>query len=38
MQKKLLTLAVAGALTAPGLALAQVEVYGFVNMSVGKVK
>lgn len=38
MQKKLLTLAVAGALTAPGLALAQVEVYGFVNMSVGKFK
>jgi len=38
MQKKLLTLAVAGALAAPGLALAQVEVYGFVNMSVGKVK
>ena len=38
MQKKLLTLAVAGALTAPGLALAQVEVYGFVNMSVGQFK
>jgi predicted porin len=38
MQKKLLTVAVAGALAAPGLALAQVEVYGFVNMSVGKVK
>jgi len=38
MQKKLLTLAVAGALAAPGLALAQVEVYGFVNMSVGKFK
>lgn len=38
MQKKLLTLAVAGALTAPGLALAQVEVYGFVNMSFGKFK
>jgi predicted porin len=38
MQKKLLGLAVAGALAAPGLALAQVEVYGFVNMSVGKVK
>jgi predicted porin len=38
MQKKLLTLAVAGALAAPGLALAQVEVYGFVNASVGKVK
>jgi predicted porin len=38
MQKKLLTLAVAGALAAPAVALAQVEVYGFVNMSVGKVK
>ena len=38
MQKKLLGLAVAGALAAPGLALAQVEVYGFVNMSVGKFK
>jgi predicted porin len=38
MQKKLLGLAVAGALAAPGLALAQVEIYGFVNMSVGKVK
>ena len=38
MQKKLLGLAVAGALAAPGLALAQVEVYGFVNMSVGSVK
>ena len=38
MQKKLLGLAVAGALAAPGLALAQVEVYGFVNMSVGQVK
>jgi predicted porin len=38
MQKKLLTLAVAGALAAPGLALAQVEVYGFVNMSAGHVK
>lgn len=38
MQKKLLTLAVAGALAAPGLALAQVEVYGFVNMSVNKFK
>ena len=36
MQKKLLTVAVAGALSAPGLALAQVEVYGFVNMSVGR--
>jgi len=38
MQKKLLGLAVAGALAAPGLASAQVEVYGFVNMSVGNVK
>jgi predicted porin len=38
MQKKLLTVAVAGALAAPGLALAQVEVYGFVNMSIGKFK
>ena len=38
MQKKLLGLAVAGALAAPGIALAQVEVYGFVNMSVGQVK
>ena len=39
MQKKLLTLAVAGALGAPGLALAQasVEVYGTVNMSFGNV-
>jgi predicted porin len=38
MQKKLLGLAVAGALAAPAAALAQVEVYGFVNMSVGNVK
>jgi predicted porin len=38
MQKKLLTVAVASALAAPGLALAQVEVYGFVNMSIGKFK
>ncbi len=38
MQRKLLGLAVAGALAAPGLALAQVEIYGFVNMAVGKVK
>jgi predicted porin len=38
MQKKLLGLAVAGALAAPGLALAQVEVYGFVNASIGQVK
>ena len=36
MQRKLLSVAVAGALSAPGLALAQVEVYGFVNMSVGR--
>ena len=38
MQKKLLTLAVAGALAAPGLASAQessVEVYGYLNMSLG---
>lgn len=38
MQKKLLTLAVAGALAAPGIALAQVEVYGFVFMSLNKFK
>jgi predicted porin len=40
MQKKLLTLAVAGALGAPGAALAQasVEVYGTVNASFGNVK
>src|SRR5262245_21547914 len=38
MQKKLLTVAVAGALAAPGLALAQTEVYGFVNMSFGNFK
>jgi predicted porin len=40
MQKKLLTVAVAGALAAPGLALAQssVEVYGTVNMSVNLVR
>jgi predicted porin len=38
MQKKLLGLAVAGALAAPGIALAQVEVYGFVNMSFGQFK
>ncbi len=40
MQKKLLTMAVAGALAVPGLALAQssVEVYGTVNMSFGNVK
>jgi len=37
MQKKLLTLAVAGALAAPALAVAQstVEVYGTVNMAAG---
>lgn len=33
MQKKLLTLAVAGALGAPAVALAQVEVYGTIHMS-----
>jgi len=40
MQKKLLTLAVAGALAAPGLALAQasVEVYGTLYPTVGRVK
>lgn len=38
MQKKLLTLAVAGALAAPAAALAQVEVYGTVHMSVNNVK
>jgi predicted porin len=38
MQKKLLGLAVAGALAAPAAAVAQVEVYGFVNMSVGNVR
>jgi len=37
-QRKLLTLAIAAALAAPGLALAQVEVYGFVHMSVNKFK
>ena len=37
MQKKLLTLAVAGALAVPGVASAQssVEVYGYLNMSLG---
>src|SRR5690242_2546765 len=37
MQKKLLMMAVAGALAAPGLALAQssVEVYGTINISFG---
>ena len=38
MQKKLLPLAVAGALALPGLALAQVEVYGTIHMSVNKMK
>jgi predicted porin len=40
MQKKLLTMAVAGALAVPGLALAQssVEVYGTINMSFGNIK
>jgi predicted porin len=38
MQKKLLTLAVAGALAAPGVALAQAEVYGTIHMSVNKMK
>jgi predicted porin len=38
MQKKLLGLAVAGALVAPGLALAQVEVYGTIHMSLNKMK
>lgn len=34
MQKKLLTVAVAGALAAPGAALAQVEVYGFISVAI----
>src|SRR5688572_12870213 len=38
MQKKLLTLAVAGALAAPGVALAQAEVYGTIHMSINKIK
>src|SRR5713101_4408929 len=41
MQKKLLTMAVAGALAAPALALAQVsgtEVYGTANMAAGQFK
>ena len=38
MQKKLLGLAVAGALAAPGFALAQVEVYGTIHMSINKMK
>ena len=41
MQKKLLTIAVAGALAAPALAFAQAsgtEVYGTVNMAFGNFK
>ena len=38
MHKKLLTLAVAGALAAPAAALAQVEVYGTIHMSINKMK
>jgi predicted porin len=38
MQKKVLTLAVAGALAAPAAALAQVEVYGTIHMSLNNVK
>src|SRR5713226_1435999 len=41
MQKKLLTMAVAGALAAPGLAFAQAsgtEVYGTINMAFGNFK
>ena len=38
MQKKLLTAAVAGALAAPGAALAQVEVYGFISVAVQNYK
>src|SRR5919202_316173 len=40
MQKKLLTMAVAGALAAPCIALAQssVEVYGTINMAFGMFK
>jgi predicted porin len=38
MQKKLLTAAVAGALAAPGAALAQVEVYGFISVAVQNFK
>lgn len=38
MQKKLLTLAVAGAFAAPGAALAQVEVYGFISVAVNSFK
>jgi predicted porin len=38
MQKKLLTLAVTGALAAPAAALAQVEVYGTIHMSFNYMK
>jgi predicted porin len=38
MQKKLLSLAVAGALAAPAAALAQVEVYGTIHMSFNYMK
>jgi predicted porin len=38
MHKKLLTVAVASALAAPGAALAQVEVYGFISVAVNKFK
>jgi predicted porin len=38
MQKKLLSLAVAGALAAPAVALAQVEVYGTIHMSINSEK
>jgi len=38
MQKKLLTVAVASALAAPGAALAQVEVYGFISVAVQQFK
>ena len=38
MQKKLLTVAIAGALAAPAAALAQVEVYSTIHMSMNKMK
>ena len=38
MQKKILALAVTGALAAPVAALAQVEVYGTIHMSLNKMK
>jgi predicted porin len=40
MQKKLITVAVAGALAVPGIAMAQsaVEVYGTINMAIGQFK